>query len=376
MLVGLLASVASADRYAPKGRPSIDGVAEAPHASARADPVFFLYAGYIDSPVGAVSAGAGAMMKQGDPGLAAGDSHSLGELAVISSDGKQIVEIGWHVDPLVNEDLQPRLFIFHWVDGQPTCYNGCGFVSTSTVVTPGMRVDAGATEAYQIELRGADWWLSYKGQDLGYFPGSLWTTTPYSAAGYIQWFGEIAAATASSCSEMGNGLFGSDPGAASMTGLYKIMPGGQHVPADGRTGTVTNAANWKIGQTTSTSFSFGGPGQGGGACCTPQSCAEAAAQCGQVPDTCGAPLACGACDNGHACDNFSCGYTEPPEPDGAEPVGPDGGTQVGPDGGMGGGDGDDDPSMTSAGCCQTGQGAAPALLPALGVLLALRRRRR
>jgi hypothetical protein len=114
--VVLLASVASADRYAPKGRPSLDGSAAPLRTGLPADAVFFLYAAYIDQSLGTATAGAGAMMKQGDPGLAAGDAHSLGELAVQSADGRQIVEIGWHVDPLVNEDLHPRLFIFHWAD--------------------------------------------------------------------------------------------------------------------------------------------------------------------------------------------------------------------------------------------------------------------
>jgi MYXO-CTERM domain-containing protein len=245
---------------------------------------------------------------------------------------------------------------------------------------PGMRVTPGDTAAYQIELRGSDWWLSYNGQDLGYFPGSLWPATrPYSAAGYVQWFGEIAAGTMASCSEMGNGSFGNQTGASSMTGLYKIAPGGQHVAANASIGRVTNPASWNVGQMSATAFSFGGPGYRGGGCCTPQSCAEAMAQCGQPADSCGAPLACGVCDNGNACSvDFSCAS---PAPDGAEQLGPDGGN-AGPDSGNAGPDGtgplgpDGDPSTATAGCCQTGQGARPALLPALGVLLALRRRRR
>jgi MYXO-CTERM domain-containing protein len=368
--VAALASVASAlpvessmDRYAPKGRPPKPGVVEAaPHA----DPVAFLYAAYIQQQLGANKAGAGAMMKQGDPGLAAGDSHTLGEIGVLSADGRQIVEIGWHVDPLVNEDLQPRLFIFHWVDGQPTCYNGCGFVQVSTTVRPGMRVVAGATAEYAIELRGTDWWLSYEGEDIGYFPGSLWTT-PYTAAGYVQWFGEIAAASASSCSEMGNGAFGNDPTASSMSGLFLFGPGGTRVPANASTGTVTNPVQWSVGQTTPTSFGFGGPGQRGGGCCTPMTCADSMAQCGTVPDQCGTPLRCGGCDGFTPCSpTFTCG-TQPMPGDAMDPG-------AGGDGGGGGGNNNGDEA--TAGCCQTGQGAAATWAPALGVLLVLRRRRR
>ncbi|MDX2090583.1 MAG: neprosin family prolyl endopeptidase [Kofleriaceae bacterium] len=356
LLVAALASTAGAgeveasqDRYAPKGRVPMPGVQASPHA----DPVAFLYAAYIQQQLGTNRAGAGALMKQGDPGLAAGDSHTLGEIGVLSADGRQIVEIGWHVDPLVNDDLQPRLFIFHWVDGQPTCYNGGGFVQVSTTMKPGMRVSAGATAEYAIELRGTDWWLSYQGEDLGYFPGSLWPT-PYTAAGYVQWFGEIAAASASSCSEMGNGAFGNDPMASSMHDLFLFAAGGARVPANARTGTVTNPAQWSVGQTTPTSFSFGGPGQRGGGCCTPNTCADAMAECGSVPDRCGAPLACGACDGFAPCSpTLTCGAAPLP----GEALDPT-------------------DEFEESGCCQTGQGAMTAWVAALGVLLVLRRRRR
>ena len=80
-----------------KGRPSIPGEPQR-HA---AQP--FLYAGYYQA-AGATTKGGGATMKQGDPGLAPADFHSLGEVAIISADLKQIVEIGWTVDPQVNND--------------------------------------------------------------------------------------------------------------------------------------------------------------------------------------------------------------------------------------------------------------------------------
>lgn len=50
---------------------------------------------------------------------------------VQSEDGRHIVEVGWTVDRELNGDAQPHLFVYHWVDGQATCYNGCGFVQYS-----------------------------------------------------------------------------------------------------------------------------------------------------------------------------------------------------------------------------------------------------
>lgn len=324
--------------HAPKGFPGRD---VAHHATT------FLYVGTIQDSLGA-SAGAGAKMLQASPALAAGDAHTLGEIGVSSADNKQIVEIGWHVDVLVNHDVQPRLFVFHWVDGQPTCYNGCGFVEVSTTHRPGMRVTPGELAEYAIELRGADWWLAYQGVDLGYFPGSLWPTG-FTAADHVQWFGEVAAERAEPCTEMGSGVKGVDPAAARMTDLQLVRPGGTREPANVATGTVSIPAYYDIGQLTPTSFAFGGPGAPFG-CCTPSTCTAQAAACGSVPEPlCGETLPCGACGLTEVCGaDFRCAPA-PPRPDTTDPV-------------------------EDGGCCGAGTGGA-SLVPAFGVALWLRRRR-
>ena len=331
-------------RYGPKGFPAAPSVAAAPHAQDT-----FLYAGYFQT-VGANSAGAGAVMLQGDPSLAIADAHTLAEIGLSSADSKQIVEIGWHVDALVNGDVQPRLFVFHWVNGTPTCYNGCGWVQVSPTIKPGMRVTAGETATYAIKLEGGDWRYYYNGEYFGYFPGSLWTAPAYTAVGYTQWFGEIAAETPGSCSEMGNGVFGEEAGATTMTDLHVFAPGGAKVAAAATVGTVTNETFYRVGQTTPTSFGFGGPGARVG-CCTPGTCADFGAQCGTVPDRCETTRPCGACDEGVCGADFTCA----PGASG--------------DATMGGEDDED------GGCCS---GAGPSsLLPGLfvGVLLLPRRRR-
>lgn len=325
--------------HAPKGFP---GREVAHHATT------FLYAGTVQQSLGA-NAGAGAKMLQANPALAAGDAHTLGELAVLSGDGRQIVEIGWHVDVLVHNDVQPRLFVFHWVDGEATCYNGCGFVQTSTTFWPGMRVTAGEIADYGIELRGADWWLAYQGVDVGYFPGSRWPSG-FTAAGTVQWFGEVAAERSEPCTEMGTGVRGTDAAAATMTDLYLVRPGGMREPANAVAHTVTSSALYDLGQLTPTSFAFGGPGAAFG-CCTPTTCTATSAACGSVPDPlCGKSIPCGTCATTEVCSlDFQC-VPAPPRPDATDPV----------DGG---------------GCCGAGRGAS-AMWPALFALFALRRRSR
>jgi hypothetical protein len=143
------------------------------------------------------------------PVVAAADYHSLAELAVESSDGSQIIEIGWRV--YRPQDQTPRLFIYHWVNGQGTCYNsGCGFVqSTSTTITPGMALTASSTPVqFAIEYFQGNWWYGYNGTWFGYLPGSLWNG--FTATGLVQMFGEVSTTTTRPCTDMGNGYLGTN----------------------------------------------------------------------------------------------------------------------------------------------------------------------
>lgn len=319
--------------FAPKGRP---GVVAVPGGS-------YIYAELrqqVSDP--SLAAGAGATMLHGDPAVSGRDFHSLAEIAVSSPDLMQVVEIGWTVDISVYHDLQPRLFVFHWVDAQPTCYDACGWVQVSTTHAPGERVDPTTSAEYTIALRGTDWWLSYRGEDLGYFPGSLWSTAPFTQVGNVSWYGEISGSSLDSCSEMGNGLRGTEPGAATMTGMYLVGAMGVHVPAAPVPGEITNA-NWNIMRTAGDAFAFGGRGRD--TCCTPMTCSDSAAQCGRPPDACRQELVCGSCSAEETCtDSYTCVPGVP-----GDPSRPD-------DGG---------------GCCQSGPSQGAPIL-GLAVLLLLR----
>jgi hypothetical protein len=296
-----LAAVALVTVLAPKGHPPSRLV-----PSRQPDDPATSYL-YVSSGELADNAGAGAMLVQGDPALAAGDFHSLAELAVESADAQQIVELGWTVDPTTNGDEEPRLFVFHWIDGNPTCYDACGWVQVSTSLHPGSRVAAGETHAFEIAQVGGNWVMSYDGDELGYFPGALWTT-PYTAGGLVQWFGEVAAAATTTCTQMGDGARGADANAVMFSAAYTLDASGAHVAAAlGTDLTITDANAFTMGQQSATGFAFGGPGNGGTSCCTPSSCAAAPAACGAPDDHCGATVACGTCDDGQACNpDFTC----------------------------------------------------------------------
>jgi hypothetical protein len=191
--------------------------APTPSASTSASTVNYLY------NVGrqeAITTGFYANVTIGKPTLAKADYHSLAELAVQSGDGKQAqaVEVGWTVDRLVNGDDDPHLFVYHWVNGVGTCYNGCGFVQYSSTIKPGDTLAYGVTKKISIQYAGAAWWVAFDTEWVGYFPEKLWLdqgVSSFATSGLVQVFGEVAAASTTPCdTQMGNGVSSSDAASA------------------------------------------------------------------------------------------------------------------------------------------------------------------
>lgn len=164
--------------------------------------------------------------------LTGSDYHTLAEIAVESADGQQIVEVGWTVDPVVNKTngvgvTTPRPFVYHWVNGQQSCYNGCGFVPVSgaTVTFGTTNLTPGATAKLGIwhDDVQAVWWISWDNVWQGYFPDSLWTgaSSPvsFTRMNWVQLFGEIASPFSKPCSDFGLGI---TPSSTVTTGVSKI----------------------------------------------------------------------------------------------------------------------------------------------------------
>ncbi|WP_228717895.1 neprosin family prolyl endopeptidase [Kitasatospora acidiphila] len=205
------------------------------------------------------AAGASILMQQSAPTIKPGDtdSHSLQELAVQSADQKSTVEVGWTVDLGLNGDLLPHLFVYHWVDGQESCYNACGFVPVSRTVTAGMALRPGDAARYGIVNLGGDWWIFYNHQAVGYFPGSLWSGG-YTRTQTITAFGEVAHAAGSTCESMGDGRFGSAPGSGWIRDFQLL----DATDSAQLTVTATSPALYDSGRVTPTAFHLGGPGAG------------------------------------------------------------------------------------------------------------------
>jgi hypothetical protein len=253
--------------YADKGRPDLLGPPSAPPGLGD---VHYFYAG-VHAPeawsdLTSIVDGASVLLSQHSPQVTRGDYHSLAELAVASADTSQVVEVGWTVDSAVNSNdrRNPYLFVYHWVNGQPTCYNGCGWVQVSKSRMPGMRVAiTEVPQDYAIDFHDGNWWVRYQGEWIGYFPGSLWDGS-FTSAAWTQWFGEVATRTREPCADMGWADFGSShgPQVATMTNLTWRLAGRAletRAPVSSRT-FVTQPTAYDLGSATAELVEYGGPG--------------------------------------------------------------------------------------------------------------------
>lgn len=181
---------------APKGNP---------YFSATAVDAPYNYAGAWASSGGSIPPfdGGGVVTRVENPAISAmGGTHSLFEISVQGGAGNgNIVEIGWTKEV---GDATPRLFVFHWIGGNPTCYNGCGWVQYSASIVPGMAVARGS-ESYMgwVQYHG-NWWAWYLNQWVGYFPGSEWHGE-FTTSSLVQWFGEVYESDPTPESDMGTG---------------------------------------------------------------------------------------------------------------------------------------------------------------------------
>lgn len=214
---------------------------------------------YVSGQQSSDVTGASVEMMQADPEIdPTYNGHSLQELALQDSGQQSTVEIGWTVDQGLNGDTAPHLFVYHWVNGAGTCYNGCGFVQVSATTKPGMTVTAGQSAEFGITYYQGNWWVSYNNEQIGYFPGSLWNGT-YTSAQLISAFGEVAESGSPSCTDMGNGLFGSQSGSSWISDY--TLQGTSDAPSLSLNDTTP--ADYAHGQSSPTSYHLGGPGGGG-----------------------------------------------------------------------------------------------------------------
>ncbi|WP_239163114.1 neprosin family prolyl endopeptidase [Paractinoplanes rishiriensis] len=190
------------------------------------------------------------------PYLDKADYHTLAELAVQSADGKQIVEIGWNVDRLVNGDDEPHLFVYHWVDRKTSCYNGCGFQQYSSTIKPGDRLPSDVIKKFGIQYFKDAWWVAYDSEWIGYFPEKLWNNQgiTFNRSGLLQVFGEVAATSDAPCTDMGNGQWSKETTAAHLASITYLN--GPPVAMN----VYSTSSHYTVNPLSARTLRFGGPG--------------------------------------------------------------------------------------------------------------------
>jgi neprosin-like protein len=164
------------------------------------------------------------------PAVCSGDgAHSLAEIAMTTGapGSRNIVEIGWTVDPAINGGSSaPYLFVHEWRNELPMGYNGTGsstfvdYAPTTLNAGQPMPVAGGASKQFAIQYFGGNWWTQYDTQWIGYFPGTNWSsysppqTFTNATSNYGQGFGELAAWNTTPRSDMGNALLGTNTSSA------------------------------------------------------------------------------------------------------------------------------------------------------------------
>ncbi|HEX3642219.1 MAG TPA: neprosin family prolyl endopeptidase, partial [Ktedonobacteraceae bacterium] len=175
-----------------------------------------------------------------------------------STDGKQIISIGWLIDPSLNRDSNPHLFVGYWVNGSLACYNGCGYVQTSKKLSPGTELPVtDVPQTFVIMHEDGKWWLKYQSKWIGYFPDSLWSSqgVTFNKANKVAWFGEVSQGR----NEMGNGLFGTRSDSALVQDMLVMTSHSTWIVATASPA-VKDPNCYNVGNFSGASFHYGGPG--------------------------------------------------------------------------------------------------------------------
>lgn len=165
-------------------------------------------------------------MTIGKPNVASGSEHSVGEVAVFSEDGNDLVEVGWRVNTVARPDGNPILFAYHWINDAPQGY-GVGFTDVSSnPVNLGAGLPKPVNKLFFIGSTTTHYWVGYDTDWVAYVAKSRWGTRPFSASGdsvhYGQSFYEVASTEDKPCTDLGTG-WGADPpvsGTATMQGFH------------------------------------------------------------------------------------------------------------------------------------------------------------
>jgi hypothetical protein len=137
------------------------------------------------------------------------------------------------------------------------------WVQTSTTVFPNMIITHDdRVHLYAIELQNNNWWFYYDGQWVGYIPHSAWTCV-FPHPNDVQFGGEVETPELTTCTDMGNGLLGTQANSATIAYTYWVNEYWAR-PAELEYAIITDPGQYNAGQWVPSknaySFHYGGPG--------------------------------------------------------------------------------------------------------------------
>ncbi|EFJ24528.1 hypothetical protein SELMODRAFT_414674 [Selaginella moellendorffii] len=199
-----------------------------------------------------------------------GDGQSISQIWISDSSKRGILEVGWHVYPMVSSGH--CLFIYWTADRYQStgCFNlQCkGFVQVDTkVVLGGVISQREISLAISQDKKTQNWWLLVDGKRIGYWPSALLKSIQQGAS-FVAAGGEVATLNGKAILQMGSGKFpSSGKGFAAYHRNIRVSDA-NHVIHDARLQTTlinTNQACYGIGNIQynpqwGSHFFFGGPG--------------------------------------------------------------------------------------------------------------------
>ncbi|XP_021841578.2 uncharacterized protein [Spinacia oleracea] len=167
--------------------------------------------------------GGGGQLSVWNPAVSRLEDHSASALTVVLSEGSTYIAAGWIVHPELYGDFQTRFFVYWTSDDSVN--TGCfdlhceGFVQVNNRVALGAPMESVSTIGAKsflslrilifLDKETGNWWLSFRGEQIGYWPAALFSGIPEGAA-RVSWGGQIFDSIGNGQhteTDMGNGLF-------------------------------------------------------------------------------------------------------------------------------------------------------------------------
>uniref|UniRef100_A0A0D9VAV9 Neprosin PEP catalytic domain-containing protein n=1 Tax=Leersia perrieri TaxID=77586 RepID=A0A0D9VAV9_9ORYZ len=216
-----------------------------------------------------------------EPTIVTSGDFSLAQLWIVagsySNNDLNTIEAGWQVYPTIYGDGRTRLFIYWTRDAYSTtgCYNlACsGFIQTNNLFVLGGSISPvssyGVTQ-YEYDYLvwkdpvGGNWWLQIGGNNIGYWPSSIFTHLRTGVADSVQWGGEVLSPKRTQ--PMGSGHFPMEgPGKAAYMRTIQVVDSSNNLKAPTGVGLIARLPDcYKVTTGSSSSWGtyiyHGGPG--------------------------------------------------------------------------------------------------------------------